>query len=532
MITSLPLHLFAMILLVHALGTLALNIVSTWLIILAIIGTAFYLFLKQKYKFWERKGIPGPKPEMPFGSFKEALLVKCTEPEALNKYSKKFIGEKYIGIYLFWKPIVFVKDLELARRIVETDFVHFTDHPDNNSNVNTDAVLDSLFTMHGQVWKSRRAQFSKLFTPAKLKEYSEEIESGLSTVFELLDGYEKNSGEVEIVQALEDFVIYSVVYGMLGLDTLQNTDKNEIIKKMVDIFMTPSVPSVIKFLCYGMYPKFFRFIGLTTLDKRLWEISSKFVLDLFSHRMKSDQARNDCVSMVMNLMAEAGSNKNKITFEEAVGHIFSFIQAGNHTTLTTACHILFNLARHPDVQEKVRAEIEEVMNGPNDTIYEKIRRMSYLDNVIRETIRLCPLLGTIKRTCTKTYKIDEKLTVPEGMDVYIDVIHIHMNPEFFPEPEKFMPERWTNGQAEPLANMTFGRGPRICIGKRFAEIELKILITAILSRYILLPSEKMEPMKFDPRKLFVTVFPLNGIWIKLRRIEQPSNILNPNSNDQ
>lgn len=82
-----------------------------------------------------------------------------------------------------------------------------------------------------------------------------------------------------------------------------------------------------------------------------------------------------------------------------------------------------------------------------------------------ESLRMDPLIGALKRVCTKDYKVDDKLTIPKGMDVTIDVYSLHYDPQYFPEPELYKPERYTNGNADQGALLLFGKGPRQCIGK-------------------------------------------------------------------
>lgn len=501
------------------LASLMLNIVSIWVVAITVILSALYIFLKSQYNYWLKRGIVGPKPAFFFGSLKDAIFLKCTEAEALKSISDKYADEKYIGMFHLWKPVLLIKDLDLVKRITEKDFEHFTDHPDIIGVEKTDSVLESLFQMKGNIWKSRRTYFSKLFTPRKLKDYAEEMQLGLDELMKQMDDVAQKGKDIEMFSAMEPFAIYSIASAMYGLNVLHDDVRSNILKRLTHFFMHPPADSVIKFICYGIYPKLFRFLRLKTLPTWHWESSSKLADELTYTREYSGADRNDCLGMVMKLKEQGTNDIKKISYEESVGHLYSFLQAGTHTTQTTTSHVLGRLAEYPDVQEKLRKEVDSILKGSKEITYDDVKKMTYMDNVILETQRIRPLLGILKRTCTKPYKIDERLTIPKQMDVYIDVTTIQTDPKYFPEPEKFLPERWTNGQSEQSAFMAFGRGPRICIGKRFAEVEMKMAIAAIVSRYVVLPSEAMKPMKFDPQTLFITNIPLDGIWVKLKKRE-------------
>lgn len=85
---------------------------------------------------------------------------------------------------------------------------------------------------------------------------------------------------------------------------------------------------------------------------------------------------------------------------------------------------------------------------------------------VSETLRMFPLVGVLKRTCTIPYKVNDKFTIPKDMDVVFPVYSLHMDPRYFPLPEEFTPERFSYLDKSPPVFMPFGRGPRTCIGKK------------------------------------------------------------------
>ena len=128
------------------------------------------------------------------------------------------------------------------------------------------------------------------------------------------------------------------------------------------------------------------------------------------------------------------------------------LTAGYDTTSQTLAYVGYFLATHPNIQEKLRREVNEVYdeNEGNKPPYHKIQEMEYLDMVIHETLRCTNPVPLLSRVCTKDYTMPDKpqVTIKPNDEVYINAAGIHMNPKFYPDPEKFIPERFTKEEKD------------------------------------------------------------------------------------
>lgn len=125
------------------------------------------------------------------------------------------------------------------------------------------------------------------------------------------------------------------------------------------------------------------------------------------------------------------------------------------------------------------------------------------------------------RTATKDYKIpNTNLTIKKGTLTLIPSYAIHMDPENYPEPEKFDPERFTEEKKKnrhPMAFIPFGDGPRNCIGMRFGLMQTKIALIKVLTSFKFSPSPRTTfPMRFDVKSL--TLSPPDGMWLKVEKL--------------
>lgn len=210
--------------------------------------------------------------------------------------------------------------------------------------------------------------------------------------------------------------------------------------------------------------------------------------------------------------------------EDIVAQCMIFFLAGFDTVSTAIFFMAYCLSTQPEVQAKLHREVEglvEKLNGRLPT-YEEIQSLGYLDMVLTETLRMFPPVSNLDRLCNQTTTIENsdgtKVELRPGDGVFFPVSCIHMDPEHYPEPEKFIPERFSpenRDNIKPFSYLPFGVGPRNCIGSRFALMETKSLFFSLLSKFTIEQCSKTEiPLQLKPE-----VFqnrPKNGVWVALR----------------
>ncbi|RZB40136.1 p450 domain containing protein [Asbolus verrucosus] len=190
------------------------------------------------------------------------------------------------------------------------------------------------------------------------------------------------------------------------------------------------------------------------------------------------------------------------------------------------CFMSYELGVNPDVQERLIREVDETMETCNGKLtYEALLSMKYMDMVVSESLRKWPNAVTTDRLCIKPYTIqaknaDEKpLLLEKNTTVWIPIFALHRNPQHFPDPDKFDPERFNDenkGNIKPYTYLPFGAGPRNCIGSRFALLETKTLFFYILSKFEIVPVEKTQiPVQLSRKQFNLTSE--GGFWFGLKR---------------
>jgi len=244
---------------------------------------------------------------------------------------------------------------------------------------------------------------------------------------------------------------------------------------------------------------------------------SRAVLDeiVFSEisrrRARPDSGRRDILSL---LVRARGAGGEEFSDREIRDQLMTLMFAGHDTSTSTLTFMLHELARHPEVVRRLHEEQDRVLGGTSPTAQQLEKEMPYLDMVLDEVLRLYPPAWIGPRRAIREYEFGG-YTVPR--DAYVNYCSwaSHRLPEVFPEPEAFIPERFTRERKAALprgAYVPFGGGSRICIGKRFGQTEVKLVATKLLQR---LRMEALPGRTVTIRQM-PTLSPRGGLQMRVR----------------
>ncbi len=193
--------------------------------------------------------------------------------------------------------------------------------------------------------------------------------------------------------------------------------------------------------------------------------------------------------------------------------VMTLFLAGHETTAVALSWTLYLLSQHPEVEAKLRSELDEVLGGRAPTLSD-LPQLAYTRMVLDESLRLYPPAWVTERKALSEDEISG-FHIPAGTTVVISPYATHRHPQFWPDAEIFDPERFQAGcsAGRPrYAYFPFGGGPRQCIGNSFALLEAQIILAAIIQRYRL---EFAPGWKVMPEPL-VTLRPKGGLWMMVK----------------
>ncbi|KAF6083852.1 cytochrome P450 family 4 subfamily V member 2 [Phyllostomus discolor] len=265
--------------------------------------------------------------------------------------------------------------------------------------------------------------------------------------------------------------------------------------------------------------------------KRTLQIVHNFTNDVINERAKEIKRAEECQSdesdatcsrkkrrafldLLLNVVDDEG---RKLSHDDVREEVDTFMFEGHDTTAAAMSWSLYLLGSYPEVQKKLDEELDEVF-GQSDrpATIEDLKKLKYLECVIKETLRLFPSVPFFARHLNEDCEIGG-YSIAKGSQALIIPYALHRDPKNFPNPEEFQPERFFPQNAagrHPYAYVPFSAGPRNCIGQRFAIMEEKTVLSCILRHFWVECSQKREELGLAGELI---LRPSNGIWIKLKR---------------
>ncbi|XP_021952885.1 cytochrome P450 9e2 [Folsomia candida] len=439
-----------------------------------------------------------------------------------------------------------VTDLEILKHIFVKDFDHFVNRrafkmPDNDI-----LIKKMLVFLKDEEWKGLRSKLSPTFTTGKIKRLFPLFNESAKKLVKYVDQMmmESSHGEIDLGDGYSKFTMDTIASAVCGMNSQAFDQKEPSIFEQVgkSIQITFNMKTLVRFLILFGFPRLAGKLGITIFGSVLHQFFDGAVKSSIKERTTTGQKGNDFIQ----LMLEARENKLKTEEEELsnfekdaiitgevkgqisemlddngiVSNCVLFILAGFDTTQSLLLFCAYALAIHPEIQDKLRQEVDTVLEeNDGDFTYDSIHRMAYLDMVINETLRFYPPAPITDRNCTRDYVFPgTDITVKKGEAVTIHIYGIHHDEEYYPEPEKFDPERFSpenRGKINTYAFLPFGQGPRNCIGMRFALTEVKLAIAQLVHNFDIEPSRKTTiPMEYHDAG---SLKPKNGMWLSLKR---------------
>jgi cytochrome P450 len=205
----------------------------------------------------------------------------------------------------------------------------------------------------------------------------------------------------------------------------------------------------------------------------------EYLSSIIEKKRQMEREQRDVMWSIMNARDDEGK---ALTEDELIAQSAALFFAGHETTAITLAWTLMLLERHPAIHAVLMTEIDTVLGG-RDPESDDLQRMELLDRVIKESMRIFPAVPFLfLRVCADRTTVGG-FAMPKGSNVMISPLAAHHDPNIYPEPKRFLPDRWINKTPSPYDYLPFGVGARACIGMLFAERALRLMLPMILQRF-------------------------------------------------
>ena len=446
-----------------------------------------------------------------------------------------------------------IADPELIKIVLVKDFNVF--HNRLRNKVFHEIVELNLFNSVDDKWKKIRSIVSPTFTSGKMKKMYSLIDQCTKLC---IDNFESHIALGQVVNVKD-------IYGCLTMDVIakcafgtdinaKEDSKNPFVRNAHELFELDFTTIVL----INVLPAFLlKLIGIKAIVReRNNQFFFKVTREVMAKRRQDKLKFNDFLQLLMDSQEKENKEKidkmdiqsidaeshyvnedseeiknasykslngkiddSPITDDEIVAQAWIFFLAGYETTASTLSYCTHELALNQNVQEKLYQEIKSSADRNGEIDYETLAKLPYLDAVISETLRKYPPVTRLERlVCQDNYKLaNTGITLNKGDLVEIPAYAIHHSEEFYPEPEKFQPQRFlpeNRHLINPYAYLPFGSGPRNCVGMRFGLLESKLALSKVILKYKFERSPNtQDPLQFYPLRRVLSV--KKGVFVKI-----------------
>ncbi|XP_025113207.1 cytochrome P450 3A24-like [Pomacea canaliculata] len=478
---------------------------STPFVLLLTAGFLFYLYGTWPYGVWKSLGVDGPKPS-PFIGNHHQLATEGIEPfieRRSNKYGRTF------GIYSGRVPMLVTTDLDILKEVLVKNFNQFTDRFER-AEIFPEEVGSMLPFSTGAQWKRIRHILTPTFNTAKLKQMENYIQRCSIQLTKNIEKAVSKGEKIDVKKCFRGYTMDVIAGTGFGIEVNSQKDLNDpfvrdaaglvqeiFTQKGLFMSLAKAAPFLIPFIRF-LVTNFFQPRGWKSFGENLHRIIQDRKLEGNMNR------KPDFLQLLLSCEVNQSPEKdqmNVLSEVEVVAQAMILLTAGHEMTANTLQYLTFALALHPQVQEKVVREINQQLGDETPT-YEGVSKLKYLDCVIQETLRMYPSVNSTNRMALEEVTI-KGITIPKGAGVMIPIANVMRDPEYFPEPDKFLPERFLEDNVSPISFLAFGYGPRLCIGMRLALLQMKMAMVHVLRRVKFIKTNDLqEILKIKPGSLF------------------------------
>lgn len=402
--------------------------------------------------------------------------------DILQDICQQYPNEPYIGSFHGTNPVLVVKDPGLLKLIFSKEFFHFNGRETSSHN-RKEMLTRNMFFAHGDEWKVLRTNLTPLFSSVKLKNMFYLINNSADVLERLLEEELTTKPYIDVRCLLSKYTVDIITACAFGIssETMKNNDKKKTFTAVaVKLFDDQSGYRAVKNICRAIWPGLFYALGFKLWEDQVGEFFNNLITEEFRKREETKISRNEFVDLILTWKRSGDSLSNIKTGDK---HIIVSIDVANEllvaqcllifgtdfeTTSTSVSFLLYELAKNKIAQEKVIQEVDEYFAKHESLDFECINMMPYTESCLAESLRLYPVFSFLTRQVMHEYTLPTGFHFKKNDMVHIPVYHKQYNPQHFPEPESFRPERFLGDakkNVKPFTYMPFGEGPRMCIGE-------------------------------------------------------------------
>ena len=466
----------------------------------------------------------GPKPHWMFGNFRDIPKGQEMEKgaELIRQYGPAFRFQ--IGPFI---RAVILTNHEYIQAVMNTN-----EPKDPLYHLLRPWIGDGLLLSSGKKWARNRRLLTPAFHFEILKPYQRLFsESTMALVNKWKAMVRENPREsVEMFEHVSLFTLDSLMKCIFSKESKFQTagKKNPYIKAVYEL-----TEIMLDRARYALYLNdwifYFSYLGYRL--RRAVKIAHDYSMSVIEKKRKAKNGNMststngkskylDFLDMLLDCKDEEGKG---LTDQEIQDEVDTFMFEGHDTTASGISWCLYNLACHPEYQEKCRQEVLSVLTDGDVVTWDNLSKLPYLTQCIKESLRSHPPVPRIGRMLTKPVTLPDGRVIPGNTYISLSIYGCQHDPNVWPDPDQYNPERFNienSAQRRTQSFVPFSAGPRNCIGQNFAMNEMKTVVAIILKHFRLAPDEKKKAV-LQPSLILRSK---DGVWLKLDPLKKDDSM--------
>ncbi|WP_310992902.1 cytochrome P450 [Aequorivita marina] len=392
----------------------------------------------------------------------------------------------------FGKSVIFSRDAGLVQYALQKNHRNFKKSPIQTRDL-VKYVGRGLLTSEGELWQKQRKLIQPAFHKKQLVNLLDTIQGAIKT--ELT--------QIETGQPKDIFPVFNNLAFQTVVKSLFSSAVNQDEINRLQHITESAQKMLVKELRQPYLGWWFKGSGKIKKHMKAADEARDILRRLVEERRNSGKHEDDLLDMLLNARYENGSAMED---DQLIDEILILFTAGHETTsnaLTFTCELL---ARNPEVQDKLYAEVVQA-KANSESLMAFIKNCTFTKNVIEESLRLYPPAYFIDRVNIDD-DVFEGMVIPKDSSLLFSLLEVHTHPEYWEDPKAFKPERFSGVSASHFSGQyfPFGAGPRMCIGNNFAMYEMILAIAELMETYKI--KAKSLPIEVKP---LITLKPKNAI---------------------
>lgn len=407
-----------------------------------------------------------------------------------KRYFEKF-GDSFSIKIGFSRYIILSRDNEIAQYILVKNQKNY--HKSKFQSVYLSKYLGKgLLTSDGDFWLKQRRLIQPAFHKQKMNQLVDNMEKTIALEIDNL----VEEKPIDIFPVMSNLAFNVVAKSLFQLSDAEN--KFERIKFIIEEVQN----FLIKEIRLPHKAWWFSLSGQVKKHLKLAEENNNIIREIIEERKSSGEEINDLLNMLLETRYE--DTGESMSIEQLIDEIKVLFIAGHETTANALTFTLYLLGRNPEVQEKILNEIIDI-ESQTDNVIEKLQKMTYINAVLNESMRLYPPAWITDRQNLEDDSLSQ-FKIKKNTLIGVSFYELHRNPKYWNNPDEFIPERFLGEQKKESMQYfyPFGAGPRMCIGTGFAIYEMCLTISQIVKKYTI--KSNNDTVHFNP---LITLKPVN-----------------------